>query len=276
MSEAGSEHETDADVVAGVPASDVAVPDAVRTLAGPRPIRAVWRNELGGLTFALGVEPDQVFVKWRPAPAGDAFAAEAARLTWAVRNRPVPRLLQRGADERGSWLVTAAVPGQNAVAPRWRAEPARACAAIGSGLRAFHDAMPVAACPYQWSIESRRQVVAARGRRRPADRHPDHRGLDFDDALARLADPPPIDRLVVCHGDACAPNTLLAEDGSCSGHVDLGAMGRADRWADLAIATWSTQWNYGPGWEAAVLDAYGIAADAERTAYYRLLWDLSP
>lgn len=35
-------------------------------------------------------------------------------------------------------------------------------------------------------------------------------------------------------------------------------------------------WNYGPGWEQAVLDAYGIEADPERTGYYRLLWDLDP
>lgn len=34
-------------------------------------------------------------------------------------------------------------------------------------------------------------------------------------------------------------------------------MGVADRWADLAIATLSTTWNYGPGWEQSVLDAYG-------------------
>ena len=53
-----------------------------------------------------------------------------------------------------------------------------------------------------------------------------------------------MDRLVVCHGDACAPNTLIADNGTCSGRTDLGAMGVADGWADLAIATWSTVWNY--------------------------------
>jgi kanamycin kinase len=28
---------------------------------------------------------------------------------------------------------------------------------------------------------------------------------------------PLIDRLVVCHGDACAPNTLINDDGRCCG-----------------------------------------------------------
>ena len=80
---------------------------------------------------------------------------------------------------------------------------------------------------------------------------------------------------MVCHGDACAPNTLIGDDGRWSGHVDLGALGVGDRWADIAIATWSTQWNYGPGWERALLDAYGIEPDPERTAWYRLLWDMT-
>jgi hypothetical protein len=70
--------------------------------------------------------------------------------------------------------------------------------------------------------------------------------------------------------------TLLTGDGRCSRHVDLGELGVADRWADLAVATWSTTWNCGAGWETPLLDAYGIAPDPERTRYYRLLWDLGP
>ena len=50
----------------------------------------------------------------------------------------------------------------------------------------------------------------------------------------------------------------------------------ADRWADLAVATGSTQWNYGSGWDEALLDGYGVRPDRERRRYYRLLWDLGP
>jgi kanamycin kinase len=52
-------------------------------------------------------------------------------------------------------------------------------------------------------------------------------------------------------------------------------MGVADRWADLAIASWSCDWNFGPGWQDELLAAYGVEADPGRTSYYRLLWDLS-
>jgi kanamycin kinase len=152
-------------------------------------------------------------------------------------------------------------------------------AAIGAGLRAMHEALPVDGCPFSWSAAGRLADArrrATRGLLDPARWHPSHQALGVAAALERLAGVPPVDRLVVCHGDSCAPNTLLTGDGRCSGHVDLGELGVADRWADLAVATWSTTWNYGPGWETPLLDAYGIAPDPERTRYYRLLWELGP
>ena len=174
---------------------------------------------------------------------------------------------------------TSPVPGDNAVAERWKAQPERAVRAIGRGLRELHDALPVDDCPFSWSLEERLAEVkrrAAAGELVPLRWHPDHRGLSLQQALDALASAPLIDKLVVCHGDACAPNTLLAEDGRLAGHVDLGALGVADRWADLAVASWSTSWNYGPGWSDELLEAYGVAPDPTRLAYYRLLWDLGP
>jgi kanamycin kinase len=45
------------------------------------------------------------------------------------------------------------------------------------------------------------------------------------------------------------------------------------RRADLAVAAWSTEWNYGPSYDGLVYSGYGVAPDAERIAYYRRLWD---
>jgi aminoglycoside phosphotransferase len=108
------------------------------------------------------------------------------------------------------------------------------------------------------------------------DWHKDFEHLSVEQALHALSEIPPVDRLVVCHGDACCPNALLAPDGRWLAHVDLGRLGTADRWADIAVATWSTGWNYGPGWEPVLLDAYGVEADLERIRYYRLMWELAP
>jgi kanamycin kinase len=257
--------------------SAAVVPPAVAALAAGRPARLVWDNEAGGLTFEVGREPDRFFVKWTPASSGIDLSAEAARMAWAGQFARVPEVLGQDTDESGSWLMTSALPGRSAVDERWTARPRTAVTAIGEGLRAFHDCLPVAPCPFSWAPEDR-VADAQRGARAGefdlSEWDPAHRQLGVARALEIAGKIPPPAQLVVCHGDTCAPNTLLTDDGRWSGHVDLGSLGLADVWADLAIATWSTQWNYGPGWEDVLLSAYGIAPDRERTDYYRLLWDL--
>jgi len=257
-----------------------APPPPVAAIAAGRPVWQAWENEGGGRTFEVGTGSGRCFVKWSPHALGIDLADEAARMSWAAPYTPVPEVLGIGSDDSAGWLVTAPLPGSCAVQDRWKAEPATAVRAIGEGLRAMHEALPVATCPFSWSASDRVDwavTAAEAGRIDPASQwNEDHGHLTVTEALAIVAEIPPADRLVVCHGDACAPNTLLADDGRCSGHVDLGQLGVADRWADLAVATWSTGWNYGPGWERPLLDAYGVAPDPERTRYYRLLWDLGP
>lgn len=227
------------------------VPPIVLALAAGHPVHAVWRNELGDVTFRINGGAE--FVKVGGAHSVD-FAGEAGRLRWAAEHIRVPLVLDFGVDNGMAWLRTRGLPGVSAVHPRWQADPVLAVRAIAVGLRTLHDSLPVSSCPFDWSVDRRLPSL------RPAHR-------------ANLPDPPPIDRLVVCHGDACAPNTLIDDTGRCCGHVDLGELGVADRWADLAVATLSLGWNYpGPNWEPEFFDAYGIDADPMRIDYYRRLW----
>jgi len=241
-------------MIAGRPDPECALPRSLVAMVGGRTKRTVWRNELGGLTFEVGAGSDRFFVKWAPVGSGLDLTAEEERLVWAAPYVRVPAVLGSGHDGDGSWLMTAPVPGRSAVDPRWVVQPERAVRAIGIGLRQLHDRLPIETCPFSWSIADRLARVT----------HTD----------AECA-APEIDRLVVCHGDPCSPNTIVADDGSVAGHVDFDSLGVADRWADLAIATLATEWNYGPGWEDALLEAYGIAPDPGRTAYYRWLWEVS-
>ena len=237
-----------------IPAHDIPVPARVRRLARGTALTPVWENGIGGLTFRTN---DGRFIKLGPLDLEANMRDEAERMRWAARWIRVPDVVEHGQDDAHEWLVTMAVPGESAVVPRWIAEPATAVRAIGHGLRMLHDALPVSECPWEWSVPARIANAEVRGIRLPDS----------------LRDPPSIDRLVVCHGDACAPNTLLDARGSPAGHVDLAALGVGDRWADIAVASMSTLWNYGPGWEAALIEAYGVEPDAERLAYYRDLWN---
>jgi len=263
----------------GLPAGPTAVPDVVTAIAGNASVIPVWRNDLGGLTFRLERKGDDVrYVKWVASGTPEIdLAGEAMRLAWAQSWARVPPVLDQGSDTDGAWLVTASVPGQSAIAPRWKAQPTIAAEAIGRGLRLLHESLPVDECPFDWSIERRliRADERIAGGEGPAQWSSEHKHLGLTEARTRLGDPPPIDRLVVCHGDACTPNSLLYDDGSFAAHVDLGSLGVADRWADLAVATWSLGWDYGPGFDGILLDGYGIEPDPQRITYYRLLYDLA-
>src|SRR3984957_5203453 len=105
------------------------LPAGVRGLATARRGRLVWENE-DALTFGVGIDPDRCFVKWAPAGSPLDLAAEAARMTWAVAYTPVPRVLGLDADGEGSWLITAALPGHNAVSQRWLSGPPGAVARV--------------------------------------------------------------------------------------------------------------------------------------------------
>jgi kanamycin kinase len=226
-------------------------------LATGEVIRVVWSNE-DAMTFEIGNGPRRRFMKWRPRDSRLDLTGEVQRLEWAGQYVSVPRVLSVGEDQEGRWFLSAPLTGESAVSPRWTRRPEVAVTAIGQGLRLMHDSLPVVSCPFSWSVQVRLAEIPD-----AADRQ-------------SLAEAPPVDRLVVCHGDACSPNTIIRDDGRLSGHVDLGSLGVADRWADLAVATMATTWNYGPGWEDRLLDAYGIAPDPVRTEYYRTLWNAAP
>jgi len=225
---------------------DTPIPRVVVDLSQGDQPQLVWRNELGGLTFRLGDR----FVKWNPQGNGIDLNRERLRLDWISSRHPAPRVLVSGDDGAEQWVVTAALPGEHAVGNRWRAREQEAIRAIAAGLRAIH-AVPIDAFPGDWASDGW-------ANRRPAS----------------LGDAPPVDDPVLVHGDACAPNTLIGDDGRWVGNVDFGDLTVGDRWADLAVASMSLDWNFGEGHQDAFFEAYGIERDDVRIAYYRKLWHL--
>ncbi len=226
--------------------SDEPIPQPVLDAADGEQVELVWRNDLGGLTFSAGDR----FIKWNLRSSSIDLARERMRLEWITRRHPAPRVLAWGEDGVAQWMVTAALPGDCAVGDTWRARRPEAIAAIATGLRAVHS-VPIDDFPPMWVADS---WVS----RRPGS----------------LGPAPAVAQLVLVHGDACAPNTLINDDGEWVGHVDFGDLSVGDRWADLAIASLSLDWNFGEGHQDEFFDAYGIVQDNERIEYYRQLWHL--
>ena len=228
-----------------VPGDDP-IPEVVSDLAAGSTIELVWCNEAGGLTFRF----DDTFVKWNPRHSGIDLERERQRLAWLAGRHPVPHVRTFGSCTAAQWLVTDALPGGHAIGETWRARPLDAIRAIAKGLRAIHS-IAIDDFPPEWIAQTW------------VGRTP-----------AVLGVPPSVVDPVLVHGDACAPNTLITDAGHWSGNVDFGDLGAGDRWADLAVASLSLDWNFGEGHQNDLFEAYGIEPDHKRISYYRDLWRL--
>lgn len=207
-------------------------------------------------------------------PSADA---EARRLRWARPYAPVPEVLEAGVDDRSTWLITGALTGRDATHSSFRTDARRLVTVLAHGLREFHR-ISAKGCPFQFRIADALQVAHDRLKAGHIDAerdfHAEHAHLSSEQAVEKLLRTrPDTEDLVVCHGDYCLPNVLIDQE-RVVGYVDLGELGVADRWWDVAVASWSITWNLGPGLEEHFFAAYGIEPDLERISFYRLLYDV--
>jgi kanamycin kinase len=236
-----------------------------------------WTYEGAVTTWRLSTEGGEaLFLKVRAVEEAPTLAEEARRLEWARAHLPVPAVLGCGSDGDADWLLLEGLPGRDATAPELRARPGLTVPALARGLRRFHET-PVHACPFRFTFDGALATVrrrVAEGRATHDDLHPEFSHLSIEDAVSLLVELKPADEdLVVCHGDYCFPNVLVEGD-EVTAYLDLGELAVADRWWDLAVASWSTTWNVGTGYQQLFLDSYGIDPDPRRITFFRLLYDL--
>jgi len=204
----------------------------------------VYEWEAGRPTYRL-TSPDGSVRYVKITPSVGRLHDEAMRTRWAASFVRVPEVVEFGSDGDHDWLMTAELSGVDVFGhPLRSSDPTALVVAFAQGLRFFHDTVPVDECPF-W--------------------------FPSDDSADDSAD------LVVCHGDYVLPNAFFT-DSVVTGYIDLGDLGVADRWLDLAVALRSLEqpYNLGPGYTATFLDAYGIALDADRAAHYLALYDARP
>ncbi|MEV0254482.1 APH(3') family aminoglycoside O-phosphotransferase [Streptomyces sp. NPDC050732] len=242
--------------------------------------------EVHHLTGTGASEPE-LYVKTAPVTYDGSpsdLPGEADRLAWlAGRGIPVPRIVERGADDHVAWLVTEAVPGRPA-ADEWPPEQRFAVAESLADLAVALHRLPPEGCPFDRTLP----VTMEQAARNVAENLLDLDDLDEDRAGwtgQRLLDElrrtrPAAEDPVVTHGDLTPENVLL-DPGTCrvTGVIDVARLGRADRHTDLAILlrelTHEEDPWFGPGCAERFLRRYeeraAVEADKGKLDFYRLL-----
>jgi streptomycin 3"-kinase len=237
----------------------------------------VFRRE-DGWAYAKCIGPDRT----------GELDAECRRIEWlSSTGIPGPDVGHWSASDRGACLVTTAVPG--VPASRVSAvELRRAWPSITDMVRRLH-ALPAADCPFDRSLARTFRLaedVVGRGAVNAGFLPDEQRHTPPSELLAELQ--PQLERhllqeahdRVVCHGDACLPNLMLDPlTAECTGLIDLGRLGTADRYADIALLLASSRETWRDEDEAGFADdeffrSYGIeTVDRDRLRFYL---DLDP
>ncbi|MFJ9388467.1 APH(3'') family aminoglycoside O-phosphotransferase [Nocardioides sp. NPDC101246] len=222
------------------------------------------------------------YAKVVPAAAGQDLAAERERITWlGEAGFPAPNVLDWRVTADGSCLITSAVAGVSAdrldaVALR------RAWPSIAEIVRVLHG-LPVEECPFDRGLGTMmplaREVVAA-GRVQaeflPEELQQVPPAMILDGIEDELPQRTAQERSapVVCHGDLCLPNILVDPDTMrVSGLIDLGRLGRADPYADIALLlanareTWRDEATARQA-DREFAELYGIRLDAGSQRFY--------
>lgn len=218
------------------------------------------------------------------AHAVTALRAERDRQRWLEDvGIPAPRIVDWSERDDSATLISTTVPG----VPASSAPPsAGAAAATGVG-RLLAELHATADCPFDRRLsvtlaEAEQHVAAGR-----VDEH------DFDDERVGRSATSLLEQLrsdarlrgedvVLCHGDASLPNLFLDPvTWQPTGIVDVGRLGLADRYLDLALAARSIADDRNPGYgteaAAAFWSGYGwepSAVDHDAIAFYQLLDEL--
>lgn len=267
---------TPADDAVPVPALPAGLAE---TLAGYRWVGDTVGQSEGAvyrLTDKAGV-PD-LFVKHGAGRPADDVTDEMTRLLWLSGRLPVPQVCAFVRTAQEAWLVTSALPGETAL--ELMASSKDSCEALVDTLayllRQFH-ALPVDECPFSAGLAPKLKAARARidgGLVDIADFDEERQGWSADDvwrALQMMG--APVEDPVVSHGDFSL-NNVLVNAGAVTGCIDVGRLGIADRYQDLAIV-WNGLREFGPQFQDRFLRQYGVPApDEQKLRFYMMLDEL--
>ncbi|KHJ55204.1 aminoglycoside phosphotransferase [Aureimonas altamirensis] len=235
-------------------------------------------GQAGGAVYRLygRVGAPDLFLKHGRDEVADDVTDEMVRLRWLAGYTSVPSVQNFVRTKDEAWLLMTAIPGKTVYQVLEENADARFIVvdAIAAFLRRVH-AIPVCECPFNSDYTYRLSRARARidsGLVDADDFDTEREGLTPEQVWEEMQHllPFPADP-VVTHGDF-SPDNLLMNEGEILGCIDVGRVGIADRYQDLAIL-WNRLEEFGSPLQERFFQRYGVADVDRRKLQFHLMLD---
>lgn len=214
--------------------------------------------------------------------------SEAVMMQWLVGKLPVPSIIYHGVENGINYLLMSKMPGVMSCDEGVLSNQEFVTELLAEGLKKLWT-VDISDCPKRWDLPVKLKVAeynVEHGEVDVENTEPETFGeggfRDPAELLTWLKEHQPPMEPVLSHGDFCLPN-IFVQDGKVSGYIDLGKIGIADKWQDIALCYRSLKHNYNGDFgsqrrkdfkEGLLFEKLGIEPDWEKIKYYILLDEL--
>ena len=204
-----------------------------------------------------------------------ALQREVEVIQWLQGKLPVPVVYAYESSDTTDYLLMSELKGTHGASSVWIEKPELLVRAYAEGLKKIH-AVDCSDCPWDAGLAfkmKQARAVVTDGKLNMDLLEDQYKPYTAEQLWALLEQRIPADEdLVFTHGDYCLPNIILASDCTCSGFIDWGRAGIADRYQDIALAVRSLKHNGLGNYTDMFLQSYGVTdANLEKIEFYILL-----
>lgn len=235
-------------------------------------------GQSGATIYRLYGKPDapELFLKHGKGSVANDVTDEMVRLNWLTEFMPLPTIKHFIRTPDDAWLLTTAIPGKTAfqVLEEYPDSGENIVDALAVFLHRLHS-IPVCNCPFNSDRVFRLAQAQSRMNNGLVD------ASDFDDERNGW----PVEQVwkemhkllpfspdsVVTHGDFSLDN-LIFDEGKLIGCIDVGRVGIADRYQDLAIL-WNCLGEFSPSLQKRLFQKYGIDNPDMNKLQFHLMLD---
>lgn len=209
-------------------------------------------------------------------------------MEWLKDKLPAPKVLAREKTEGKSYLLMTRIKGKMSCDDEYMSNPAYLSYLLAKALKQLWQT-DITNCPCTWNIDRKLEIAKYRIDNNMVDTDNAQEDTYGENGFASphelyqwLLANKPLEDLVLSHGDFTLPNVLF-EGASLKGYIDLGKMGAADKWCDIALCYRSLLNNYKGKYGGKKYDKYnpeiffqnlGLEPDWDKIRYYILLDEL--